>query len=56
MATEWHIPQPIARPIDFDKPNEVILRDNEEFARSSSGFMRAGERYRVLQTRIEEPR
>lgn len=55
MHSEWHVPQPHYRPIDFAKSDAEILAENEEICRKDPGFMTVKDRQAEMARRIAAP-
>jgi catechol 2,3-dioxygenase len=55
MHSEWHVPQPHYRPIDFTKSDEEILAENEAICRKDPGFSTVRDRKAEMENRIAGP-
>jgi catechol 2,3-dioxygenase-like lactoylglutathione lyase family enzyme len=51
--TPWHVPQPLALPIDLGESDERLLEWMEAYARSSAGFLPKAEWVRQMAERME---
>ena len=55
MHSEWHVPQPNYRPIDFAKSDSDILAENEAICRKDPGFSTVRDRQAEMRRRIAAP-
>lgn len=55
MHSEWHVPQPNYRPIDFAMSDAEILAENEAICRKDPGFSTVRDRQAEMTRRIAAP-
>jgi catechol 2,3-dioxygenase-like lactoylglutathione lyase family enzyme len=51
--TPWHVPQPLALPIDLDESDELLVEWMEAYARSCAGFLPKAEWAQQMAERME---
>ena len=54
--TPWHVPQPLALPVDLEESDEQLLEWMEAYARSCAGFLPKAEWVRQMAARMAAAR